>query len=63
MDKSPGHYNFMPVEPKAAPKVYTLADLQERLTRVRTISGHGELRVIVVNGQIVEIDTLTKERA
>lgn len=63
MDRAPGHYNFMPApEPKAAPKVYTLADVQERLTRVRTVSGHGAILIIVVNGQIVEIDTTTKER-
>lgn len=61
MDRATGKYNFEP-KPEAAPKVYTLADVQERLTRIRTVSGHGEVRAIVVNGQIVEIDTLTKER-
>lgn len=61
MERTPGKFDFEP-KPAAAPKVYTLADVQERLTRVRTVSGHGELRVIVVHGQIVEIDTTTKER-
>lgn len=63
LDRTTGKYRFeSDSKPAAAPKVYTLADVQERLTRVRTASGHGQIVVVVVNGQIVEIDTTTKER-